>query len=516
MPIATYRPLPADIRSIQDEMEGIAASYGLDFFPTVFEFLDYDELSMFAAYGGFPVRYPHWRFGAEYDELTKGYSYGLQKIYEMVINTDPCYAYLLNCNTITDQKLVIAHVYGHCDFFKNNAWFGPTNRKMLDQMANHASRVRRIMDREGFEKVEAFIDRCLSIEDLIDPHSTVIRRESCEPIRESLDADTPDEPSDGRFRSKSYMDAYINPPDVLEKEARRRAADAERKESARTFPDEPTRDVLLFLLKHAPLRPWQHEILQIIRDEAYYFAPQGQTKIMNEGWASYWHSTIMTHHGLTDSEVIDYADHHSGTMAMSPTRLNPYKIGIELFRDIEERWDKGQHGRDWDECDDPETKKRWDTGAGQGREKIFEVRQMHNDVTFIDAFLTEDFCRRHQLFSFSFNEGSGDYEVRSREFGEIKRQLLRSLTNHGRPRISVVDGNYRNRGELVLEHDFQGTELRVDYARATLVNLQRLWSRPVHLRTTVEGRPAYLSFDGTEHTIHPAEFDIPITVRTGL
>ena len=136
MAISTARTLPPQLREIQLQMEGLAKSYGLDFFETIFEVLDLEELCMFAAYGGFPVRYPHWRFGAEYDQLLKTHMYGLQRIYEMVINNDPCYAYLLNTNEMVDQKLVIAHVYGHCDFFKNNAWFGQTNRKMLDQMAN--------------------------------------------------------------------------------------------------------------------------------------------------------------------------------------------------------------------------------------------------------------------------------------------------------------------------------------------------------------------------------------------
>lgn len=513
MPITTHRPLPAEIRDIQLEMEEVASSYGLDFFETIFEMLDYDELSMFAAYGGFPVRYPHWRFGAEYDELMKSYSYGLSKIYEMVINTDPCYAYLLSCNSITDQKLVIAHVYGHCDFFKNNAWFAPTNRRMLDQMANHAAHVNRHIDRYGQEKVERFIDACLSLEDLIDPHSPHIRRkvearrrpenEQSEGVPDGNGASKHVAEAPGRFHAKDYMDSFINPPDVLLREAETRRRQAEEREASRSFPEEPQRDVLQFLLEYAPLRDWERDILAIVRDEAYYFAPQGQTKIMNEGWASYWHSTIMTRHGLTDSEVIDYADHHSGTMAMSPRRLNPYKIGIELFRDIEERWNKGQFGPEWENCDDMEARKVWNRDLGLGREKIFEVRRIHNDVTFIDTFLNEDFCRKHRLFSFAYNDASGNYEIASREFQEIKQQLLKSLTNHGRPYIFAKDGNYRNRGELLLEHRFEGVELKQDYAQDTLVNLQRIWRRPVHIATVVDEEPAIISYDGTHHEIRP-------------
>lgn len=513
MPVTTHRALPPEIQDIQQQMEEIARGYGLDCFETIFEMLDYEELSMFAAYGGFPIRYPHWRFGAEYDELLKSYSYGLSKIYEMVINTDPCYAYLLSANAITDQKLVIAHVYGHCDFFKNNAWFSQTNRKMLDQMANHSARINRYIDRVGYEPVERFIDACLSLENLIDPHSPFIQRT----VKETPAADSGRSKSKGqheehpmlpegkgRFSSKDYMDTYINPPDVLARERKQRDDEEAARVATRSFPEKPQRDVLLFLLQYAQLQDWQHDILAIIRDEAYYFAPQGQTKIMNEGWASYWHSTIMTRHGLTDAEVVDYADHHSGTMAMSPQRLNPYKVGIELFRDIEDRWNKGRFGAEWEECESDDVRKKWDRQLGLGREKIFEVRRIHNDLTFIDAYLTEDFCRRHRMFSFAYNENSGNYEVASREFAAIKKQLLTSLTNHGRPFIFVKDGNYSNRGELYLQHDYQGVELKQDYANATLSNLQMIWGRPVHIATTVDDKPTVLSYDGHHHQTRSA------------
>ncbi|QDT32557.1 SpoVR family protein [Thalassoglobus polymorphus] len=506
MAVTTHRALPAEIAEIQHRMEEIAASYGLDFFETIFEMLDYEELSMFAAYGGFPIRYPHWRFGAEYDELLKSYSYGLSKIYEMVINTDPCYAYLLSANAIGDQKLVIAHVYGHCDFFKNNAWFAPTNRKMLDQMANHAARVNRYIDRYGYEPVERFIDACLSIDNLIDPYSPHIQRKATpkherSEAKNSKDSTDEEQRGKGRFRAKEYMESFINPPDVLEREQRLAEEKKESQAATSSFPEKPQRDVLQFLLDHAPLEQWQHDVLAIIRDEAYYFAPQGQTKIMNEGWASYWHSTIMTRHGLTDAEVIDYADHHSGTMAMSPQRLNPYKIGIELFRDIEERWNKGKFGDEWENCDNMEEKKNWDKELGLGRDKIFEVRQVHNDLTFIDTFLNAEFCRRHKMFAFAYNDRSGDYEIASREFDEIKKQLLTSLTNHGRPFIYVIDGNHRNRGELYLKHEYQGIELKQDYANATLANLQQLWRRPVHLETVIDDELSAISYDGHTHSV---------------
>jgi stage V sporulation protein R len=489
--------LPLDLQKLQRDIEGIAQSYGLDFYPTIFEVLNYDELSEIASLGGFPVRYPHWRFGMEYDQLSKGYRYGLQKIYEMVINNNPCYAYLLRCNPLVDQKLVMAHVYGHNDFFKNNQFFAHTNRKMMDEMANHGSRVRAIMDREGEDAVEKFIDCCLSLENLIDIHSSYIKR-SQQPER-NIDSDQLEANAGqpGRFPSKSYMDGFINPPETLRAEAELARAERQRD---RRLPEEPQRDVLLFLLENAPLRPWQHDVLAIIRDEAYYFAPQGQTKIMNEGWASYWHSTMMTRHFLEPSELIDYADHHAGTLAMTGGRLNPYKVGIELFREIEMRWDRGQFGPEWEQCDDFAKRENWDRKLGLGRKKIFEVRRIHNDITFIDEFLTPEFCRRHRLFSFGFNENAESYKIESREFSQIKERLLFSLTNFGQPIIRVLDANYLNRGELYLEHDsLGGMGLRVDYAERTLENLHRIWTRPVHIETVEDDRKLILSYDGQQH-----------------
>src|SRR5262245_17555751 len=330
--------LPPHLRVLKDEIEGYARGFGLDFYETIFEVVDADDLNEIAAYGGFPTRYPHWSFGMQYEELKKGYDYGLSKIYEMVINNDPCYAYLMRCNHTVDQKLVMAHVYGHCDFFKNNAYFGHTTRKMMDEIANHAARIRRCVERFGEDEVEAFMDKCMSIDDLIDIHSVAIKRRDDASKYDFAPPVHDDDKDDGRprkFKAKAYMSEYINPRDTLKAEDDERKKLREQRVSH--FPEHPEKDVLLFLIEHAPLKNWQRDILSIVRDEAYYFYPQAQTKIMNEGWASFWHSTMMTQKVLEPSEVIDYADHHSGTMATSSRRLNPYKLGIELLRDVERR-----------------------------------------------------------------------------------------------------------------------------------------------------------------------------------
>ncbi|MCA8969911.1 MAG: SpoVR family protein, partial [Planctomycetes bacterium] len=409
----------------------------------------------------------------------------------LVINNDPCYAYLMRANSTTDQKLVMAHVYGHCDFFKNNYWFSKTNRKMMDVMANHGTRIRAYMDRHGVGVVEDFIDRVHALDNLIDPHSPFIERRA----QPNAQADeTYEEP---RIRAKDYMDRYINPPEVLAAERKKREEAAVQ---ARRFPPEPTRDVLLFLQQFAPLERWQQDVIAMLRDESYYFVPQMMTKIMNEGWAVYWHSKLMCEHLVEPSEIVTYCDHHSGTLATQPGRVNPYKLGVELFRDIEDRWNRGKFGLAWQNLDIDE-RRSFDAGLGLGREKIFEVRRDHNDVTFIDNFLCEEFAEAQNLYVYGFNQRTGQYEILDRDWTKVKQQLLWSLTNFGQPRISIVDANYRNRGELYLFHDWNGVDLQFEQAKLTMRSLFELWSRPVHVETREEGEGRLMSYDGTDFEV---------------
>jgi stage V sporulation protein R len=175
-------------------------------------------------------------------------------------------------------------------------------------------------------------------------------------------------------------------------------------------------------------------------------------------------------------------------------------LGVELYRDIEDRWNRGRFGEEYDNCDDFRAKRDWNKNTGLGREKIFEARRVHNDLTFIDEYLTLDFCRRYKLFSFGYNEDSGYYEIESRKFEQVKQRLLFNLTNMGRPIIYVRDGNYKNRGELFLEHRYSGVELQANYAEDTLTNLYKLWKRPVHIETVLDETQIVYSFDGHEQS----------------
>lgn len=493
------KTISGDLLKLQREIQGYADEYGLDYFPQIFEMCNYDTINILAAQGGFPIRYPHWKFGMDYDQLSKGYRYGIQKIYEMVINTDPCYAYLLEVNNWLDQKLVMAHVYGHNDFFKNNMWFSNTNRQMMDVMANHGSKIRRYMEKHGQNKVEVFIDKVLSIENLLDMNSLFETSDVIESRKEKLRKYQQEQLTGGYMvddRSqalKSYMRSQKKEEEKFKKDDDDLTDLVAEKNTVKGM-----RDILKFLIEHAPLEDWQADILACLREEAYYFLPQRITKIMNEGWASYWHSTIMNNKALDPSEFIDFAGKHAGVMAMSKQNINPYKIGIELFRDIEFRWNTGRFGKEYNECTNMKDKEAWNTNANLGRDKIFEIRKTHNDISFINEFLTPEFCNRQQIFTYKYNPRSGRMEIDSRDFKAIKQKLLSQLTNFGSPIIEVEDANFKNRKELLLKHVHYGVDLDMQFAGETMRNIYAMWKRPVNLVTKYEDKEVILNFEGSE------------------
>ncbi len=493
--------LPRELREMQQRARTAALELGLDFPEVVFELIDPAELNMIAAYGGFPVRYPHWRFGMEFQNLHKSYEYGLSRIYELVINTDPCYAYLMKTNTLMEQKLVMAHVYGHADFFRNNDWFDPTDRKMVDTMANHGTRVRRHVDRQGAEIVEKFLDACLSLENLLDPMSLYIERrtDADEDADEEIHAERYAEERLHRFPvNKAYMESYVNPKAVLDAERERLAAE---RMQPRRHPRRPTADVLKFLLENAPLEEWQTDCLDIIRKEAYYFAPQRMTKVLNEGWAVWVHSRLMTTKLVEPSEIVSYCDKHAGTLATAPGQINPYRLGYTLLCDIEDRWNRGAHGPEFRKCDDWSKRRHWDTGAGEGVEHLFHVRKVHNDVSFLDRYLTPEYIDEQKLYIYGRDPQTGQVVVLDRDPVTVRPKLLEQFSNSGQPLIEVEDGNFENRGELLLAHRFSGATLKPDFADATMRSLYTLWQRPVHVSTADEnGQGLMWTFDGEKHS----------------
>lgn len=467
--------------------------WGLDFYPTVVQVLTYDEISEIAAYGGFPVRYPHWQWGMEYEELQRGYEYGMHKIYEMVINTNPCYIWNLSSNSLLDHLTVVAHATGHNDFFKNNIHFSATDTNMLNKMANHGTRIRRYMTRWGKERVIEFIDHVLRIETLIDgskawnqkiirDRTLVDQRKYRQPRRLKVE------------RQRLYMEPFINTKQFRQEE-NERIAKADTADEIGLF-SEPTKDIMGFIRDNAPLKPWQADIVSMLYEESLYFFPQRQTKVMNEGWASLTDHEIMARQGYVglgqkshDCGIVEYAAHKMGVLG-GKYSMNPYKLGFYLFLDIEERWNKGQFGTEWDECTDIRKKEAWDTGAKLGKEKIFEVRKYYDDLTFLNEFFTEDFCRQQEYFHWK-HYPNGEYRIESRDFKKIKEGLMRRHLNGGLPDIKLTEPNYRGKGYLMLQHDHDGRPIYDPYVKDVLASLRFLWGNDVYLATkTQDGEEA--------------------------
>ncbi|MRX71556.1 stage V sporulation protein R [Bacillus lacus] len=448
------------------EITEIAEGFGLDFYPMRYEICPADIIYTFGAYG-MPTRFSHWSFGKQFHKMKLQYDLGLSKIYELVINSDPCYAFLLDSNSLVQNKLIVAHVLAHCDFFKNNSRFQNTKRDMVESMAATAQRVKEYEVLHGRQEVESFLDAILAVQEHIDPSL----------VRPKLSWSVEDEEDEKKLTKKAtpYDDLW----GIDEKKPEASSAKKKKK-----FPPAPEKDILLFIEEHSrELEDWQRDILTMMREEMLYFWPQLETKIMNEGWASYWHQRIMRELDLTTEESIEYAKLNSGVVQPSKTGINPYYLGLKIFEDIEERYDNPT-----DEM------KEFGTTAGSGREKMFEVREVESDISFIRNYLTKDLVLREDMYL--FQKQGRDYKVVDKEWENVRDQLINMRVNGGFPYITVTDGDYSKNYELYLKHWYEGIELDLRYLEKVLPYLYQLWGRAVHMESVLEGKEVLFSYDG--------------------
>jgi stage V sporulation protein R len=479
--------LPKDIEEVLPSIFKAADDYGLDYYDTKIECMTYDGISEVAAYEGFPQRYPHWRFGMSYEGLSKGYEFGMHRIFEMVINNVPCVIYILNSNTFTDNVTVIGHALGHNDFFKNNVFFKKTNTKMMNEFGNNRTRIMQIMSRWGEDKVEAFIDDCLAIESLIDPASAWNQSGYKEP--EFYDEREYQFPRRLKVPDNhDYMEDWINPKEWV-KDEWNRIKKEENKKSLGII-EMCDKDIVKFLLENAPLKPWEQIVLSIIYDEALYFAPQAMTKVINEGWASFIDFVLMARIGMPNCDFWAYSDHKSRTLGGRFSE-NPYKLGFELLLDIEDRWNKGRFGREYDNCKDNQRKEKWDLQLGLGHEKVFEVRSMYNDVTLIADFFTEEFCRKHNYYNWERRPSpeigvEADYKIVDHDWKKTRDSLIQRYLNRGLPDIRLVDPNGKGKNILVVQHTWDGRTLHPKYTKEAVRSLARIWRNPVAVLTKNE------------------------------
>lgn len=429
----------ADVSKLAEAIDVIvekAQGFGLNFFEMRYEICPADIVYTFGAYA-MPNRFSHWSFGKAFHQMKTQYDFGMSKIYELVVNTDPCYAFLLENNTLLQNKLIAAHVLAHSDFFKNNWRFRNTNRQMVHAMAAFANRVRQYEHDLGRDKVERFLDAVLAIHEHIDPY----------PNRKPPE-ETPASTTVGKARASGpYDDLWAL--DQIGKPAH--------KSEPAAGPVKPaaTRDLLLFIMERSPyLEVWQRDILSALRQEMLYFRPQMETKIMNEGWASIWHARIMRELDLTPDESLEFARMHASVLAPHRFQLNPYHLGYHIFEDIEARF---------------------------GREKIFEVREVETDVSFIRNYLTKELCDKLDLYLFA--KQGDEWKITAKGWEKVRDGIVAQISNCGIPYIYAEDGDYQRRGELYLRHAYEGVELDALYVKKTLPHVHHIWQRPVHLET---------------------------------
>ncbi|CAN7685033.1 SpoVR family protein [Paenibacillus sp. LjRoot153] len=459
-----------------DEITEIAKGFGLDFFPMRYEICPAEIIYTFGAYG-MPTRYSHWSFGKNFHRMKTQYDFGLSKIYELVINSDPCYAFLLDGNSLIQNKLIVAHVLAHCDFFKNNARFSKTNRNMVESMSATAERIRQYEIEHGIDEVEQFIDAVLAIQEHIDPVLTLTYGQTRK-RQENNKAATPAVRSEATYGYEDLWDL----------DSRNKAADSLDKEDTKRFPPKPEKDLLLFIEENAPyMEEWQRDILTMLRDEMLYFWPQLETKIMNEGWASYWHQHILRELDLTEEETIEYSKLNSSVVVPSRHSLNPYYLGVKIFEDIEKHWDAPTE----------EEIRRFGRKPGQGRKKIFEVREYESDTSFIRNYLNKPLVEELDLYV--FEKKGPEWKITDKTWENTRDQLIYSRVNGGFPYIVVEDGDYQRNGELYLKHAFEGVELDLKYVERTLPYIYKLWGKTIHMHTMVEDKPVLFSFDGKKH-----------------
>ncbi len=463
----------SDVKALEDSLEPIweiAQRFGLDPYPVHFEMVPASIMYEFGSYG-LPGRFSHWSHGKVYHRMKTSYDYGLSKIYELVINTNPSYAFLMEANSLLQNKLVIAHVLGHCDFFKHNAYFEATNRHMVETASLNANRIRQYEFEHGLQTVERFLDAVLSIQEHIDPQDARRPRSRKRPDEE----EKPSQPAGSPFDDLFNLTPGERPPEP------------ERKSEQRV-PAQPEKDLVGFIMEHSRhLEPWQRDVMSIVRQEMLYFVPQMQTKIGNEGWASFWHSRIMREMDLTDEEYTDFAAMNAGVIAPSRHSINPYYLGVKMLEDIERRWDNPTE----------EERRKWGRQGGEGRKKLFEVRAEENDVSLIRNYMTEQLVEDLDLYLY---EKQGDqWVIVDKNWENVRDNIVARMANFGNPTILVEDGDYHHNGELYLLHVSDGHELDALYAEKTLEYVYLLWGRPVYLETLLEGEATVFSYDGGKH-----------------
>lgn len=414
-----------ELEEWNDKIEAVVRKMGLDCYDQHFEIVTYEDMLCYEAYIGMPAHYPHWSYGKAYERQKSFYQYNLTGLpYEMVINSDPCIAYLMRDNTLLLQILTIAHVYGHNDFFKNNRLFRRDTQaeRTVEMFKNHANRVREYNNDPsiGAEKVERILDAAHGLRFQVARHGT------------------------GKYPDKQQL----------------------AKEAGEAVPERLQEDLLGFLAERGKLAEWEKDLVNIVRDESIYFIPQLETKIMNEGWASYWHYQLLNKLELPQGLHLEFLQRHNLVIRPHQGNINPYYVGFKIFESLAR-----QQG---------------------GMEKIFAVRANERDQSFLRQYLTQELCNELHLFNYAITGDNIIVDEVADDDGwkKIRDDFANAV---GLGSIPLIRPLTAEKGVLTLEHCYDGRELELNYAKETLKYVADLWSGKVELKTTLDNKPKVLT-----------------------
>lgn len=436
--------------------------FGLDCYPQEFEICDAEQMLGYMAYSGIPSHYSHWSYGKAFEQLKTKYSYGVSGLpYEMVINTNPALAYLMSDNSLCLQILTMAHVYGHNDFFKNNRTFNSTRAEnVLSSFRAHSIIIKDYLESPsvGIEKVEKVLDaaHAISLQCRRNQHIKKLTRvEQKQALLDTYFIESRNNPN--------------TPPPNLDK-----------------VPLAPEQDILLFLIEYSPfLSEWEKSLLVIAHEEASYFIPQIETKIMNEGWASYWHRKILNSLNLPQDLHLEFLVNHNQVCRPAPGSLNPYHVGLRLWEEVYRTYE------------DPTAKEIAEYGrpTGKGKEGLFLTREVDRDTSFIRRFLTKELASELNLIRFDTIDNEYVVSHVSDEDGwaQVKETLISQIGTGSIPVVQVED--MRMDGTLVLRHVHDNREMDLDNTERTLRYIQSLWRRPVELETLFDEKEIIVKID---------------------
>ncbi len=471
------------IQTYDSEIAKIAQSYGLDTYPNQIEIIRSDQMMDAYASVGMPVGYHHWSFGKQFLNVERGYKRGQMGLaYEIVINSNPCIAYLMEENSMTMQALVIAHAcYGHNSFFKNNYLFKSWTDadSIIDYFVFARNYIAQCEERHGAEEVEAILDSC---------HALMFygtdRYKRPYPISAAEELARQEERAE--YLQRQVNDLWRTIP---------KSGAGKRGRTEHRFPEEPQENLLYFIEKNAPLlEPWQREIVRIVRKIAQYFYPQRQTQVMNEGWATFWHYTIlndMFDQGLvTDGFMMEFLHSHSSVVAQpgfdSPyfSGINPYALGFAMMRDIRRI------------CESPtEEDRRWfpEIAGTDWLPALHFAMENFKDESFIQQYLSPTVIRDFHLFCILDEEDSDTINVSAIHDDDGYRQVREALAaqynlSSREPDIQVYEVDVEGDRSLTLHHQQQSQKPLAENTEEVLKHLYRLWKFEVHL----------YSYDGEE------------------